>query len=126
MILMVLKHRRPLPTPEEAMHDLLEGETTASLTKELVDASTGAALVSQCVGHRRRGGRGGNTVDTVEAVEPQIATKVSVPSAKLTTLLQMHTDSGNTLRREETTISAFASSAGFQATSTWIASPTNV
>jgi len=44
MILMILKHRRPLPTPEEAMHDLLEEETTASLTKELGDASTGAAL----------------------------------------------------------------------------------
>jgi hypothetical protein len=59
MILMVLKHRRPLPTPEEAMHDLLEEETTASLTKELGDASTGAALLSQCGGYRGRGGRGG-------------------------------------------------------------------
>jgi len=58
MILMVLKHRRPLPTPEEAMHDLLEEETTASLTKELGDASTGAALLSQCGGYRGRG-RGG-------------------------------------------------------------------
>jgi len=47
MILMVLKHRRPLPTPEEAMHDLIEEETTASLTKELGDASTGAALFTQ-------------------------------------------------------------------------------
>jgi hypothetical protein len=47
MILMVLKHRKPLPTPEEAMHDLLEEETTASLTKELGDASTGAALFTQ-------------------------------------------------------------------------------
>jgi hypothetical protein len=46
MILMVLKHRRPLPTPEEAMHDLLEEETTASHTKELGDASTGAARFS--------------------------------------------------------------------------------
>jgi len=33
MILMVLKHTRPLPTSEEAMHDLPEGETTPSLTK---------------------------------------------------------------------------------------------
>jgi len=63
MILMILKHRRPLPTPEEAMHDLLEEETTASLTKELGDASTGAALFTQCGGyrgrHRGRGGLGG-------------------------------------------------------------------
>jgi hypothetical protein len=67
MILMVLKHRRPLPTPEEAMHDLLEEETTASLTKELGDASTWAALFSQQGsyrgrgrGHGGRGGRGGH------------------------------------------------------------------
>jgi len=59
MILMVLKHRRPLPTPEEAMHDLLAEETTASLTKELGDASTGAALLSQRGGYCARGGRSG-------------------------------------------------------------------
>jgi hypothetical protein len=35
MILMVLKQRRPLPTPEEAMHDLLEKETTTGLTRDL-------------------------------------------------------------------------------------------
>jgi hypothetical protein len=62
---MVLKYRRPLPTPEEAMHDLLEEETTASLTKELGDASMGAALVTQRGGYcgrgqgRGHGGRGG-------------------------------------------------------------------
>jgi len=55
MILMVLKHRRPLRTPEEAMHDLLEEETTTGLTKELGDASTGAALFSQRGGYHRRG-----------------------------------------------------------------------
>jgi len=60
VILMVLKHRWPLPTPEEAMHDLLEEDTTASLTKELGDASTGAALFSQHGGYGGRGrGRGG-------------------------------------------------------------------
>jgi len=63
MILMVLKPSRPLPTPEEAMHDLLEEESTASLTKELGDASTGAALFSHCGGYcgrgHQRGGRGG-------------------------------------------------------------------
>jgi hypothetical protein len=60
MILMVLKHRRPLPTPEEAMHDLLEEDTTTGLTKELGDASTGAALFSRRGGYRGRGrGRGG-------------------------------------------------------------------
>jgi len=60
IILMVLKHRRPLPTPEECMHDLLEEATAASLTKELGDASTGAAHFSQCGGYRShgRGGRG--------------------------------------------------------------------
>jgi len=63
MILMVLKHRRPLPTPEEAMHDLLEEESTASLTKELGDASTGATHFSQCGGYpgRGRGGRSGRS-----------------------------------------------------------------
>jgi len=64
MILMVLKHRRPLPTPEEAMHNLLGDETTTSLTKELGDASIGAALLSQCGGDRGwrsvHGGRCGN------------------------------------------------------------------
>jgi len=66
MIFMVLKHRRPLPTPEEAMHDLLEEETTASFTKELGDASTGASLFTQHGGYRGRGrgrgraGRGGH------------------------------------------------------------------
>jgi len=51
MILMVLKYRRPLPTPEEAMYDLLEEATTASLTKKLGDASTGAAFFSQRAGY---------------------------------------------------------------------------
>jgi hypothetical protein len=50
MILMVLKHRKLLPTPEEAMHDLLEEETITDFTKELGDASTGAALFPQCGG----------------------------------------------------------------------------
>jgi len=60
MIFMVLKHRRHLPTPEEAMHDLLEEETTASPTKAVGDASTGAALFTQHGGHRGRGrGHGG-------------------------------------------------------------------
>jgi len=61
MILMVLKHRWPLPTPEEAMHELLEEDTTASLTKELGDASMGAALDSQRGSYPGRGrgqGRG--------------------------------------------------------------------
>ena len=47
MILLILTHRRPLPTPQEAMHDILEEQNTASLTKELGDASTGAALFSE-------------------------------------------------------------------------------
>ena len=64
-ILMVRKHRRPLPTPDEAMHDLLEEGTTASLTKELGDASTSAAIFTRggSYGGRGRsrgcGGRGG-------------------------------------------------------------------
>jgi len=52
MILMVLKHRTPLPTPKEAMHDLIEEETTASLMKELGDASMEAALFTQRGGTR--------------------------------------------------------------------------
>ena len=67
-----------------------------------------------------------DAVDMVEAVEPETATKVSAPIAKLTAILQMHAGSGNALRREETTMSAFASSAGSQVTSKSIASPTNV
>jgi len=63
MILMLLKHRRALPTPEEAMQDLLEEETTATLTKELGDASTGVTLFTQrgdyCGRGHGRGGRGG-------------------------------------------------------------------
>ena len=67
-----------------------------------------------------------DAVDTVEAVEPETATKVSAPIAKLTAILRMHAESGNALRREETTMSAFVSSAGSQDTSKSIASPTNV
>ena len=70
-----------------------------------------------------------HTVDTEEAVEPETATKVSAPIAKLTAILQMHAGSGNAPRREETaeeTTSAFASSAGSQVMSKSIASPTNV
>ena len=68
-------------------------------------------------------------VDTVEAVEPETATKVSAPIAKLTAMLQMHAGSRIAPRREETTeetTSTFVSSAGSQATSKSIASPTNV
>jgi len=65
-------------------------------------------------------------VGAVEAIDAEIATRVSAPIAKLTAILQMHAESENALRREETTMSAFASSAGFQATSKSIASPTNV
>jgi len=63
MILMVITHTRPFPTPDEAMHDLLEQETTASLSKELGDASTVAALFSQSGGYGGRGlghGHGGH------------------------------------------------------------------
>ena len=74
-----------------------------------------------------------DAVDMVEAVEPETATKVSAPIAKLTAILQMHAGSGNALRREETTeetmeetTNAFASSAGSQVMSKSIASPTNV
>ena len=57
---MVLNHRRPLATPEEAMHVRLEEETTASLTKELGDAYTGATLFNHPGHYLGRGrGRGG-------------------------------------------------------------------
>jgi hypothetical protein len=66
-------------------------------------------------------------VDAVNAVEAvEAATRVSAPIAKLTVILQMHAESENALRREETMMSAFASSVGFQATSMSIVSPTNV
>jgi hypothetical protein len=67
-----------------------------------------------------------DAVDVVEAVEAETAMRVSAPIAKLTAILQMHAESGNALRREETTTSAFASSAGSQATSNSTASPTNI
>jgi len=78
-----------------------------------------AATVAEAVGAV-------DALDVVEAVEAEIVTRVSAPIAKLTAILQMHAESGNTLRREETTMSAFASSVGFQATSKSIASHTNV
>jgi hypothetical protein len=65
---MVLMHRRPVLTPKEAMHALLDEETTASLTKELGNASSGAAHFTQCGGDRDQGlghfgrvGRGGRS-----------------------------------------------------------------
>jgi hypothetical protein len=67
-----------------------------------------------------------DAVNTVETVDPEIVTKVSALIAILTAILQIHAESGNALRREETTMSAFASSAGSQATSKSTASPTNV
>jgi len=63
-------------------------------------------------------------VGVVVAMEADIATRVSAPIEKLTAILQMHAESENALRREETTMSTFASSAGFQATAKSIASPT--
>jgi len=67
-----------------------------------------------------------DTVHTVEAVEPETATKVSAPIAKFTVMLQMHAGSRNVLRREDSMMSAFVSSAGFQDMSKSIVSPTNV
>jgi len=69
------------------------------------------------------------TVEAVGAVEAEIVTRVSAPIAKLTAILQMHAESGDALRRQETaeeTTSAFATSAGSQVTLKSIASPTNV
>jgi len=68
MILMVLNHWRPLPKPEQAMHDLLEEETTTGAIKELGAASRGATLFSQsgvncgrgCGGHGGHSARGGS------------------------------------------------------------------
>jgi hypothetical protein len=63
-----------------------------------------------------------DTVDAVEVVE--ITMRVSALIAKLTAILQMHAESGNVLKREETaeetveeTTSAIATSAGSQAVS---------
>jgi len=70
-----------------------------------------------------------DVVDMVEAVEPETATNVSAPIAKLTAILQMHAGSGNAPRREETTeemTNACASSARSQVMSKSIASHTNV
>jgi len=67
-----------------------------------------------------------HAVVPVEVVEPEIATKVSAHIATLTAILQMHAESGNVLRREETTMSTFVSLAGSQESSKLIASPRNV
>jgi len=67
-----------------------------------------------------------DTVDRVEAVEPETAKEVSAPIAKLKAILQMHAESGNAHRREETMMSAFVSSAGSQDMWKSIASPTDV
>jgi hypothetical protein len=69
-----------------------------------------------------------DAVNTVETVDPETVTKVSALIATLTAILQMHAESANARRREETTemMSAFASGAGSQATSKSIASPPNV
>jgi hypothetical protein len=66
-----------------------------------------------------------DAVDTVAAEELETATKVSARIAKLTIVLQMHAENTNALRGEETTMNAFASSAGSKATSRSIVSPTN-
>jgi len=50
-------------------------------------------------------------------VESETVTKVSAHIATLTAILQMHVESGNMLRREETTMRAVVSSAGTQARS---------
>jgi hypothetical protein len=65
-------------------------------------------------------------VATVEPVDAEIAIRVSEPLAKLSAILQMHAESEKALTREETKMSALASSVGFQATSQLIASSTNV
>jgi hypothetical protein len=69
-----------------------------------------------------------DAVNTVEMVDPETVTKVSALIAKLTAILQMHAESANARRREEKTeiMTAVVSSAGSQATSKSIASPTNV
>jgi len=69
-----------------------------------------------------------HVVDVVEMVDPETVMKVCAPIAKLTDILQVYAESANACRREETTemMSAFASSAGSQATSKSIVSPTNV
>jgi len=112
MILMVTKHKRPVPTPAEAMNDLLKQEMNASLNKEFEDASMWVEAMG--------------VVDMKEAVEPETATKVIATIAKLTAILQMHAESRNALRREETTMSALVSSAGSHDTSKLIESLSNV
>jgi len=130
---MVLNHRRPFPTPEEAMLDLLEEETTTGLTKALGDESPGATLISQCGGYlaepKVQAVGAVDTVHAVEQVEVEIVTGVSEHIAKLTNILPMHAESGTMLGREETveeTISEFATNVGSQVMPKSISSPTNV
>jgi len=67
-----------------------------------------------------------NTADIVGVVERHTATKVSAHIANLTAIVQMDAESCNALRREETTMSAFASRTGYLDTSKSIESPTNI
>jgi len=135
-ILMVLMHRSPLPTPEKAMHNLLEEETTASLNKDLRYTSTGAALTHNMAATMAKvvgvvvvvAEDAVDVVNTVETVDWETATTVSALIAKLTAILQMHAESANAPRREETTeiMNTFASNAVSQATPKLVAYPTNV
>jgi len=97
-------HQRGTPFPPNVAATVAEAEAQAVGVVDVVDV-----------------------LDTVEVVEPDTATKVSAPTAKLTAILQMHAENANALRSVETTetISEFASSADYQATSKLIASPTN-
>jgi len=65
-------------------------------------------------------------VDMEEAADTETVMKVGAPIAKMTAILQMHAESSNALRREETTMRAFVSSVRSQDMSMSIPSPTNV
>lgn len=67
-----------------------------------------------------------DVVDTVDAVELETALKACAPVATFSIILQMHAESGDVLRREETMLSTFVSSVASQDMSKSIISPTNV
>jgi hypothetical protein len=138
MILIVLKDRRPLPTPKEAMHNLLKEKLQPASPRNLWIHSQGpsftlnaAATISEAVGMVDVEDVGDavdkvDMLDLIEAVEPETAMKVSAPITKLMDLQQMHGNSRNVPRWQQTTVSIFVCSVGLQDTSKSIESFTNV
>jgi hypothetical protein len=138
MILVVLKYSRPLPTPEETMHNFLEEESTASPTRELGDEFMASACSLNRVACEPEetglvdvviAAEALYTVDmqdTGDAVEGEKDTNVCAPVAKLKVTIQIPTEIRIAHVQEETAICALDHSVSSKETSKSIVSPTHV